>query len=139
MHPFSQNKKILVVDEEPEMRIFLGHLLEEGGFHPMLATDARDGLQKLMQDPPKVILLAVMLDSEGHLRMFREIKGDERFRHIPVAIISTIKQRHLYQLRILPQLCRSGILPQPEGFLPRPPEAEELLGLVHRLTDSDIL
>lgn len=138
MHTPSKNKKILIVDEDPEMRIFLGHLLEMGEFKPIFALDAEDGFQKLALETPDVVLLAVKLDANGRLQMFEEIKQDERFRHIPVVLISAIEERHLYQLRILPQLSRMGFLARPDGFLPKPPEVEELLSLIERLSQSEM-
>ena len=136
MCSFPEVKKVLIVDEDPEMRILLGHLLELGEYLPIIALDAEDGFQKLLQERPDVILLAVMLDSQGRLKMFEGIKQDERFRHIPVVLMSAVEERHLYQLRVLPQLSGSDLLPRPEGFLGRPPEVEELLRLVHRLSRS---
>ncbi len=134
MSSFPEVKKVLIVDEDPEMRIFLGHLLELGEYQPIIALDAEDGFQTLLRENPDVILLAVMLDSQGRLKMFQQIKQDERFRHIPVVLMSAVEERHLYQLRILPQLSGSGLLPRPDGVLIRPPEVEELLREVHRLS-----
>jgi len=134
MSSFSEVKKVLIVDDDPEMRILLGHLLELGEYQPIIARDTEDGFQKLLQESPDVILLAVMLDSQGRLKMFQEIKQDERFRHIPVVLISAVEERHLYQMRVLPQLSGTGLLPRPDGVLVRPPEMEELLRLVHRLS-----
>lgn len=137
MHSPSKNKKILIIDEDHEMGIFLGHLLEMGEFNPVIALDSEDGFRKLVQETPDVILLAVKLDSSGRLQMFEEIKQDKRFQHIPLVLISALEERHLYQLRILPQLSNTGFLSRPDGFLPRPPEVEELLSLVERLSQSE--
>lgn len=136
MRSFPEVKKVLIVDEDPEMRILLGHLLELGEYKPVIALDAEEGFQKLLQESPDLILLAVMLDSRGRLKMFQEIKQDERFRHIPVVLMSAVEEKHLYQLRVLPQVSGTGLLPRPDGFLPRPPEVEELLRLVDRLSQT---
>ncbi|MFW6216295.1 MAG: response regulator [Desulfohalobiaceae bacterium] len=137
MHPCSQSKKVLVVDEDPEMRIFLSHLLELGGFQAITAVDALEGLQRLEEEAPDLILLAVMFDSSGRLIMFQDIKQDERFQDIPLVLISNIEKRHLYQLRILPQVPGKGLLSRPDGVLARPPEAEELLGVLKRLSQME--
>lgn len=134
MHPSPPRKKVLVVDEDTEMRIFLGHLLELGGIQAVTAASATEGFQKLDQERPDLILLSAMFNDHGELKMLKQLKQNESFQEIPVVLISSIEQRLFYQLRILPQIPGQGFAWQPDGFLSRPPEAEELLGLVNRLS-----
>ncbi|MFO8032176.1 MAG: hypothetical protein R6U22_06500, partial [Desulfohalobiaceae bacterium] len=122
---------------DSDMRIFLTHLLELGGFQTIPAADPQEGFQRLEEETPDLILLSVMFDSRGHLLMFEDLKQDERFQEIPVILMSNIEKRHLYQLRILPQVPRQDLLLRPEGFLSRPPEAEELLGVISRLSHRE--
>ncbi len=130
----SKKKKVLVVDDEPDMRIFLARLLELGGYEPISAGSAAEGFEILARDRPDLIVLAVMFDREGRLQMLEDLKEDERFRRIPVVLVSSIDQKTLYKLRALPGVSRRGFLPRPDGILAKPPEADDLLGLLRSLS-----
>lgn len=134
MQPNPPRKKVLVVDDEMDMRIFLSRLLELGGYEAVLAGTAEEGLEKVEQERPDLIVLAAMFDQKGILQMLDELKTDERFKHIPVVLLSTLDKKTLYQLRALPGATRGSVQTRPEGFLPKPPEADELLGLLRSLT-----
>lgn len=133
MPPGSSPKKVLVVDDDPEMCIFLGHLLDLGGYQNRSASDATEGLQRLNQECSSLILLSLMFDRFGQLQMLNELKEDERFREIPVVLVSHIEENYLYQLRILPQISAKGYAHRPDGFLTRPPEADDLFSLLDKL------
>jgi CheY-like chemotaxis protein len=126
-----------VVDDEMDMRIFLSRLVELGGYEPVLAGTADEGLEKAEQEQPDLIVLAAMFDQKGVLQMLDDLKTDERFKHIPVILLSTIDKKTLFQLRALPGATRGSFQPRPEGFLPKPPEADELLGLLRSLTQPN--
>ena len=136
MHPAAFRKKVLVVDDEPEERIFLSRLLELGGYEPLLASTATEGLTRAMWERPDLIVLAVMFDQRGNLQLFDDLKLDAKLKHIPVVLLSSIDKKTLYQLRALPGASRTGCLSRPEGFLAKPPEADELLGLLGTLTQT---
>ncbi len=136
MPPAALGKKVLVVDDEPDEQILLSRLLELGGYESVLASNATEGLEKATRERPDLIVLAVMFDHHGNLLMFDELKLDATLKHIPVVLLSSIDKKTLYQLRALPGVSRSGFPPRPEGFLGKPPEADELLGLLKSLTQS---
>jgi CheY-like chemotaxis protein len=136
MRPSAPGKKVLVVDDEPDERIFLCRLLELGGYESMLASDATEGLDMAVRERPDLILLAVMFDHHGNLLLFDDLKLDTTLKQIPVVLLSSIDKKTLFQLRALPGAPRGGFLLRPEGFLGKPPEADELLGLLNTLTQS---
>jgi len=137
MHPAAFRKKVLVVDDEPEERIFLSRLLELGGYEPVLASTATEGLSKARWERPDFIVLAVMFDRKGNLQLFDDLKLDAGLKHIPVVLLSSIDKKMLYQLMALPGASRTGCLSRPEGFLVKPPEADDLLGLLRTLTQTE--
>jgi CheY-like chemotaxis protein len=129
-------KKVLVVDDEPDERILLCRLLELGGYESVLASSADEGLKMAVRERPDLIVLAVMFDHHGDLLLFDDLKLDASLKHIPVVLLSSIDKKTLFQLRALPGAPRGGFLLRPEGFLAKPPEADELLGLLNTLTQS---
>jgi len=138
MQPTVPRKIVLVVDDEMDMHIFLSRLLELGGYDSVLAGTADDGLEKAEQERPDVIILAVLFDQKGVLQMLDDLKMDERFRHIPVILLSTIDKKTLFQLRALPGATQGIFQPRPEGLLSKPPEADEFPGFLRSLTQPNL-
>ena len=67
----SNKKKVLVVDDEMNIRLFLKTLLETSGYSPHLAKNAREGLERAWEIKPDLIILDVMMPGEGGLVMYQ--------------------------------------------------------------------
>ena len=52
-----ENKKILVVDDERDMRIFVSTVAETLGFEPTAAQDGVEALEKARLNPPALVIL----------------------------------------------------------------------------------
>jgi DNA-binding response OmpR family regulator len=70
-----QRKRILIVDDDPEMVDFLTMLVEQGGFESRSATNGRDALQKALAEPVDLILLDVMLPYVDGYRVAHQLTG----------------------------------------------------------------
>ena len=131
-------KKILVVDDEPDMMIFLRTLLDTGGFQSIAAENGIEGLKKAREETPACIILDIMMPQEGGVQMFCKLKQDEALRNIPVIMLSAIERKtFLHYLKFFgstPNLDSS----EPEAYLEKPPETEELLNLVQKLTRTHL-
>ena len=55
------NRKILVVDDERDMRIFVSTVVETSGFEATVADDGTQALQKAVANPPALVILDVMM------------------------------------------------------------------------------
>jgi len=127
-------KKILVIVTEAEMQIFLANFLDADGFDTLVSKGTPEELKRFKKTKPALIILDAMIPKAGALKVYRELKTDEILREIPVIILSTIEQNILFQCE---QGCgpKSGrALPEPDAYLEKPPEAEELMNLIHTLT-----
>jgi DNA-binding response OmpR family regulator len=132
-----ERKKILIIDDETDMRIFLCNLLGTCGFEPIDAEDRVQGLQKAKAEKPDLIILDVMMAGEAGIQMYRDLKSDEALKTVPVIMVSAIDKKiflHYQKVQALPQAPE---IPDPGAYLEKPLEAEELMQLVHRLTEKD--
>jgi two-component system, OmpR family, phosphate regulon response regulator PhoB len=120
-------RKILVVDDELDTRIFISTLLETSGYKPIVAMDGLDGLKKAREMRPELIILDVMMPLEGGVEMYRQLKADETLRGIPVIMLSGIAKKTFFYSQNLLNLYESHIVPEPEAYIEKPPEPEELL------------
>jgi DNA-binding response OmpR family regulator len=119
-------ERILVVDDELDMRTFLCTLLQAGGYVPIVAENSSQGLKKAKDSRPGLIILNVMMPGESGIYMYRKLKTSEELRHIPVIMLSGVAKKTFFSSQYLLDYCGRS-LPEPEAYMEKPPESEELL------------
>ena len=122
-----KKKKVLVVDDELDMRTFIATLLETSGYRPIVATNGEDGIAKAREHKPVVIILDVMMPKEGGVQMYRELKTDEQLKGIPVIMLSAIAKKTFFHSQKMLNTYRGQVVPEPEAYIEKPPETEQLL------------
>lgn len=80
--------RILVVDDELDLVSVLRMGLEIQGFEVLDAMDGEEGLRRARQDRPDLIVLDLMLPKMDGYKVCRALKFDERFRNLPIIILS---------------------------------------------------
>ena len=130
------SSKVLIVDDELDMRTFLSTLLETNGYTPIVAMDGLEGLQKAKEVKPELIILDVMMPKESGIRMYQQLKTDNELKHIPVIMLSAIAKKTFYHSTGLLNVYLGQNLPEPEAYIEKPPEPEELFQLVKTLLSS---
>ncbi len=129
----SNKTKILVIEDDLSMRIFLCNLLRGHGFEPLDAPDRAAGIQKARAEQPDLIVLDGMLPDEDSIRIYYHLKSNAELQHIPVVMLASIDQRTFCYYQKCQSLQHPIKVPDPEAFLTKPPEAEAFLGVVQRL------
>jgi len=122
-----ENRKVLVVDDELDMRIFISTLLQTSGYRVVTATDGEEGLQLARRHMPNAIILDVLMPRNGGIQMYREVKTDQEMKHIPVIIVSAVAKKTFSHYQKVLNSYRDQEVPEPEGYIEKPPETEELL------------
>jgi CheY-like chemotaxis protein len=120
-------KKILVVDDEMDIRIFISTLLETNGFKPIVAKDGEEGLRMVQENKPDCVILDVMMPKESGLKLYREIKSNEATKHIPVIMCSAVSKKTFFHSHKELDRYHGASIPPPEAYIEKPPEAEELI------------
>ena len=132
------NKKILVVDDESDMRIFVSTVVETMGFEPIVAEDGAAALEKARSLLPALVILDVMMPKiEDGIRTYQQFKKDEGLGRIPIIMLSAIaKKTFFHSIRVLnPQSGRQ--ISEPEAYMEKPPDAEELSRLIVELLPEE--
>ena len=80
--------RILIVDDEPDLRSVLRFGLEAEHFEVLEAADGEQGLKMACDLLPDLIVLDLMLPRMDGYKVCRALKFDDRYRHIPVFILS---------------------------------------------------
>lgn len=126
-------KKILIIDDQMDMRFFLTTFLETNGYTPAMARNGKEGIEKAKSISPDMILLDVMMPEEGGAQTYRKLKSDENLKHIPVIVLSAVAQHTFFHyLKMLN--VREGLnVPLPSSYIEKPPEPQHLLNTIKRL------
>lgn len=84
--------RVLVVDDEPDLVRILEFGLKAAGYAVETASDGQEGLKKARESKPDIILLDLMLPKLDGYKVCRLLKFDERYKHIPIMILSARTQ-----------------------------------------------
>ena len=96
------NKKILVVDDEPDMRIFVSTVVETEGFEPITAQNGPEALAKARSILPVLVILDVMMPKiEDGIQTYKQFRTDEKLGAIPIIILAILSAAALFGLGAL--------------------------------------
>ena len=119
-------KKVLVVDDDPDVRLFSVTVLEENGYTPLEASNGEEGLKKIKEDKPDLVILDILMPRQSGIRLYRELKTDKTLRNIKIIILSGIaKKTFLRSQKALTEFGGEEV-PEPEIYLEKPVEPEVL-------------
>ena len=130
--------KILVVDDEHDMRIFVSTVVETMGYEAIAAQDGAEALLKAASNPPALAILDVMMPKiDDGIQTYLQFRTDPSLSHIPIIMLSAIAQKtFLHSIKMLNP--RQGPqLPEPEAYMEKPPDANELSRLIGELLPAD--
>ena len=122
--------KILIVDDDPDMRIFFSTLLKSGGFKPIVARTGSEGIEKAKKERPVFIIMDVPMPDNGCMQMYRYLKQDNQLKKIPVIMVSSIDKQTFTHYQKTKGIRLGQDIISPEAFLEKPPEAAEVLDLI---------
>jgi CheY-like chemotaxis protein len=120
-------KKILVVDDEPDARDFFITVLEDNGYATVSARDGNEALQRLEEGLPDLVTLDITMPEKSGVGVYRKLRETEAYKNIPVIIITGVSDDFKQFISTRRQV------PPPEGYLAKPIEPGQLLEKVAEL------
>lgn len=84
----ASERRILVVDDEPDVRNFLAACIEDAGFQVETAVDGVDALEKVRQNPPDLMTLDMVMPRKSGLQVIKELRADDNFKNLPIIVIT---------------------------------------------------
>lgn len=129
-------QKILIVDDEPDTRLFISNLLTANGYSTLLAQTRTEGFRKVVEEKPSVIIIDMMIPNEGGIKLYHDLKRNPHLEGIPVIMLSTIARNTFFKWHKTRSPVSSLQPSWPDTYLGIPPEAEELLLTVKQLAGS---
>ncbi len=83
--------KILIIDDEPDLRLALSATLEDHGYEVFEGSDGSEALELAIKHSPDTIILDVNMPIVDGITALKILKGDERTSEIPVCILTAVK------------------------------------------------
>ncbi len=121
------NKKVLIIDDDPEFVDAISNLLDAKGYAVHSASSGAEGIDKARNLDPDIILLDVMMSSrtEG-IDVAGRIDSDEELKKIPIIMISGIRREMNLPFGLEPDKTTLPV----KVFLEKPVKPEVLLNAV---------
>ena len=126
-------KKVLIVDDELDQRIYVATLFKTSGYTVIVTKNGNEGLQKTKELRPDLIILDVMMPEVGGVDMYRKLKSDPVLRDIPVIMLTGVGEKSFsHYLKMLNIQIKESI-PEPDAYMEKPLDHEKMLELAEQL------
>ncbi len=122
-------KRILVVDDEPDFATLVQGNLEKEGFLVDVAYNGVEGLEKVRSNRPDAIVLDVMMPEKDGYEVCKELKDDEGLSDIPVVLLTAVAS-HVTSTRYT---HADGMSTEADDYIAKPASAEEITSSIKRL------
>jgi DNA-binding response OmpR family regulator len=121
----ANNKRILVIDDDPELQQLVRILLNRVGFEVVAAGTVAQGVKQLINPPlPDVVLLDLMLPDENGMSFLKQVRSRQAFANIPIIVLSAL---------VDPDQIRTALDAGADRYLTKPYIANNLIPYVQDL------
>ena len=114
--------RVLVVDDDADIRTVLELTLEHAGFEVLPAADGEQALRLARVERPDVVLLDVMMPGRDGIDVLRSLRTDPRTSNIPVLLLTA---------RAQPQDAVSGLEAGADDYITKPFDGDEVIARIH--------
>ena len=119
------SKKVLIVDDEEDMRVYLQTIFQKAGYDTQVAINGDDALVAVARQRPDLITLDILMPRRSGLNFFRSLRKADTTRDIPVVIVSGVSGNS--------EFFEPADLEGPVKFMEKPIKPDELLTTVKAL------
>ena len=126
-------RKILVIDDEEDVRIYLETLLQDNGYKTISACDGQEGMERVMSDQPGLVILDISMPKKSGMRFYREIRSDPGMASIPVVVVTGVTGYGGDKQALKEFIDSRRSIPSPEGYFSKPIDRVAFLETVNKL------
>jgi two-component system alkaline phosphatase synthesis response regulator PhoP len=126
----TEKKRVLVVDDEPDMTLVIKKRLEKEGFLTEVAYNGSEAIDKVHANPPDAIVLDVMMPEMDGYAVCDQLKNDAKYEDIPILMLTAVTD-HMGSTRYSHY---DGKAMEADDYVPKGPDStEEIVEGVKRL------
>ena len=122
-------KKIMIVDDMPDIVEMVKHILESEGYETMVAYSGKECLEKIRKGKPDLILLDIMMKPLDGWQTLKEIKEDEVLKSIPISMLTVVL--------LTPEIMKNKPIDHIENYILKPFSKGSLIKNVEDVFDED--
>jgi two-component system alkaline phosphatase synthesis response regulator PhoP len=126
-----EEKTILVVDDEPDVVIYLKTVLEDAGFRVVTAGNGNEALEQVKKHKPDFISLDLVMPQKSGIRFFYELRHNREWSRIPVVIVTAHAQDENVR-KDIDGLFSERTLSGPRTYLEKPIKPKDYVDLVKK-------
>jgi len=130
-------KKILIIDDEPDIVVYLTTLLEDQDYTVVSAADGRQGLELIRKEKPDLVCLDIMMPHKTGVALYQAVKTDPELKEIPCIIISAYESAYTFKGQAFRRLVQNRSIPEPLRFFEKPLDIPVFLEFINDLFRRD--
>jgi CheY-like chemotaxis protein len=138
-----EDKTVLVVDDEPDVRTYLADILKDARFNVVTASDGEEALAMIRAKKPDFISLDLVMPRKSGHKLLYELRKDLELSRIPVLIV-TAHARDEMGREDLDDILKNKVLSGPGTYLEKPVNpanyvrsVQRALGMEETAQDTD--
>ncbi len=128
-------KRIMVIDDEPDIRIYLMAALEDNGYETCTIEEDEPIHKAVLAKEPDLIVLDIMMPKRSGISIYEELRRTASFKNIPIALISAMSSEKDFMEEEFKELIDNDTIALPEGFIEKPIKLPALMELVEQLLE----
>ena len=122
-------RRILVVDDEPDVRTYLRMIFKDEGAEVIEAPDANQAMRLLKTERPDLMTLDLIMPHKTGEKLYWELRKDPDFAGLPIVIVTGYARVETPAINFH-KFIEEKHLPEPDGFLEKPIQPELVLDTV---------
>lgn len=126
------SKKILIIDDEPDVAAYLTAVLESNGYRSYSAADIKTAMDLIQKVRPDLICLDIVMPEETGISLYIKLQQEKEFKDIPVIIISGIIDSEKFNFR---SYVKDDSIPEPQCYMEKPIDVNSFIWNIEQLTD----
>jgi twitching motility two-component system response regulator PilH len=119
-------KKILIIDDEKDMQVYLGTLFRKAGFETKTASNGEEGLTMAATFEPDLITLDVLMPKQSGVKAYRGLRTAPETSSIPIVVLTGLT-------RLDDFFGDLGDLKRPDALVEKPIDRDTFLAKVQEL------
>jgi CheY-like chemotaxis protein len=124
------SKKILIIDDEPDVVAYLKVVLESNGYEFYSADNIKSAESLVKDIRPDLICLDIVMPKETGISFYIKLRREKVFKKLPVIIISGIVEKEKFNFY---SYVKDESIPPPEFYMEKPINVEKYLQKIKEL------
>lgn len=122
-------KRVLIIDDEQDMRVYLEALFRKAGFETETASNGEEGVWLAEAHQPDLITLDVLMPRKSGVKAYRGLRGSDKTKTIPIVVLTGLT-------RLDDFFGDLDNLPRPDALVEKPIDREAFLKTVEELVGA---